>query len=317
MRKIPFKIISFALVMTFSSNLMAWLRIDTVHHQYTRSYYYYVPDTVLDNAPLVIALHPWVTPVLSFINSTKGMELAREKGFVIAWPQGLFRWNAGPCCMDYTTIGRDDVGYIRKVVKDMQGKVNIDQSRIYATGYSNGAAMTHRLAMEASDVFAAVGTQAFHLVTNEPGITNYNDALKKPDRAIPVMQIHANGDDMITYPWGEKNGTVTKGFKKWAEFNGCSGDPVVEGQWDENAEHHDIDNFYAYYDKCKDGVRVEQIVMDGGHVTPGISAQGLRRIWAFLQQWKHSGGSTERPDHCKLYDRWPAFFSRLKESCTG
>ena len=45
----------------------------------------------------------------------------------------------------------DDVGFIRAVFDDLARRVPIDRARIYATGMSNGAMMSYRLAVEAPE----------------------------------------------------------------------------------------------------------------------------------------------------------------------
>ena len=49
----------------------------------------------------------------------------------------------------------DDVGFVRAMLDDVESGASIDAARIYATGFSNGANFTARLAVELSDRFAA------------------------------------------------------------------------------------------------------------------------------------------------------------------
>ena len=50
----------------------------------------------------------------------------------------------------------DDVGFLKLLVETITSELSIDSQRFYVTGFSNGAMMTHRIACEASELFAAV-----------------------------------------------------------------------------------------------------------------------------------------------------------------
>lgn len=54
----------------------------------------------------------------------------------------------------------DDMGFFRAMVADLGASTNADAHRIYVSGFSNGGQMAFRLAVEASDLFAAVASNA-------------------------------------------------------------------------------------------------------------------------------------------------------------
>ena len=75
-------------------------------------------------------------------------------------------WNAGYCCGS----GANDVQFARDIITWLKANTNVNAKRIYASGGSNGGAMTYALACEASDVIAAVAAVDFRCVTgNDPG----------------------------------------------------------------------------------------------------------------------------------------------------
>lgn len=52
--------------------------------------------------------------------------------------------------------GVDDMAYVRALVASVGKHLSVDGKRGFATGFSNGAALSHRLGCEASYLFAAV-----------------------------------------------------------------------------------------------------------------------------------------------------------------
>lgn len=123
-----------------------------------RSFEITAPESALQGgpAPLVLVYHG-VFSEGSAIQTVTGMrEKAAEEGFITAAGNGVGRsWNAGVCCDPAAADDVDDVAFTRAMVATIQEDYCIDDSRIYATGFSNGAAMVFRLACEASDLIAS------------------------------------------------------------------------------------------------------------------------------------------------------------------
>src|SRR5262249_36815190 len=132
-------------------------------------------------------------------------------------------WNAGTCCPPATTDSIDDVGFARAVVADIQSQANIDPLRIYATGLSNGGGMSHRLACEAADLFAAVAPVACPLLLDPFSIC-------QPIRPIPVLAFAGLTDVVVPYAGGESQPfpgvffpPAPDSFAYWVGADGCGG----------------------------------------------------------------------------------------------
>jgi len=100
-------------------------------------------------------------------------KLADRETFVAVYPNGtgrfgnrLLTWNAGACCAYAMSNNVDDVGFVRALVTKLTESIPIDRRRIYATGLSNGAMMSHRLAAEAADLIAAIAPVAGGMVVS-------------------------------------------------------------------------------------------------------------------------------------------------------
>ncbi|CAM5999231.1 unnamed protein product [Sphagnum balticum] len=129
---------------------------------------------------------------------------ADVEGFIAVFPDGLARdperpqsfmrnpqfWNAGVASSGANRP--DDVAFVRKLIDVIKQDHKIDDRRIYATGFSNGAAMSWRLAVELSDLIAAVGPVAGFLAIPEPKLI----------KAVPALVIACEDDPMIPIDGG-------------------------------------------------------------------------------------------------------------------
>ena len=99
-------------------------------------------------------------------------------------------WNAGKCCQGATQMKIDDVSFLRSLIElELSNQGNhIDESRVYISGHSNGCAMAQRMAVEASDLFAAVGCHSFYLLADVP--SSYE--------AIPFIEVHGLADTTVS-----------------------------------------------------------------------------------------------------------------------
>ncbi|MEW6647567.1 MAG: PHB depolymerase family esterase [Pseudomonadota bacterium] len=196
---------------------------------------------------------------------------SEQEGFVAVFPNGfsklpggkLATWNAGNCCGGARDANADDVGFIREVVADVTRRVNVDRSRIYATGMSNGGLMSYRLACEMSDVFSAIA----------PVAGTDNTQVCSPERAVSVLHIHARNDNHVLFDGGAGPGARDKSkvtdftsvpatLAKWVGLNGCA--PTPRRILDKPGVYCEV------YAPCRDGAEVQLCVTDsGGHSWPG------------------------------------------------
>jgi polyhydroxybutyrate depolymerase len=105
--------------------------------------------------PLVIALHMQRPGADGKVMQrlTELDAVADRERFLVAYPDGLDgQWNAILCCNP-----TDDVGFIRRMIDLLERRFRVDPDRVYATGASNGAAMSYRLAAALPGVLAAIG----------------------------------------------------------------------------------------------------------------------------------------------------------------
>ena len=123
--------------------------------------YVYVPPGVPANAPLVVVMHG-CTQTAADIERTGWNELADTLGFYLVYPEqtsgnnpaGCFNW-AGEYGDETNLVrGRGENQSIISMVDYMKATYDIDDARVFAVGFSAGAAMVPVMLATYPDVFA-------------------------------------------------------------------------------------------------------------------------------------------------------------------
>ena len=212
--------------------------------------------------PLVIVLHGGGGNGPRIANQTDFQAKADAEGFVAVFPTGQetddggHYWNAGPATDDpvKAALTGDDVAFIDALIDRLTTELAIDEQRIYVTGFSNGAGLTHLLACALSDRIAAAAAVS-------SGLSSECD----PVSPVSVLQMNGSED-----PHFAEGGTIEVDGQQidhwyaiefWSEFNECPAEPAVEVVGRVTTETHG---------PCAEGTEVVRITLDGvGHNWPG------------------------------------------------
>lgn len=150
--------------------------------------------------PVVFMLHGTSGDGEKFYNISGWKEKAAKEKFYAIFPSSLAYCITEDGVKSTTTKWRhydldsiacpgqkiyDDVKFFREMLKFLQSKYPIDPKRVYVSGFSNGGQFSFRLAVEASDVVAAVAP--FGAMFAEKGHT--------PLSLIPIYNGFGNMDD--------------------------------------------------------------------------------------------------------------------------
>lgn len=188
---------------------------------------------------------------------------ADEAGFIVVYPQaGASMWN-----IQAGEIGAIDVGFIRELLAYLEEELSIDPARIYATGFSNGGGMAHRLACDLSDRIAAIAPVS--------GAYAQEQACR-PERPVPVLAFHGSADRLAPFV-NEKLGIdILRWAADWAGRNGCDPAPVI-GQAGSSATVHT-------WQHCEDEATVRLYVVEGMvHTWPDVAVIDANDlIWRFF-----------------------------------
>jgi len=201
----------------FCTNMTIAPRECMVHDGFQRCWYTYRPAALAPGlpVPLVVNIHGfnWCADWMTY---TSIFRKADAEGFIVALPQGVSgqaypaAWNSGDCCAVRSWFGADppdDVGFLRRMVGKVAVDHPIDTTRIYWMGHSNGCMQAQRMALEASDIVAAVGCHAGYLAQSLPVPASFSPT--------PVLEVQGQNDNFPTYSMAESN------FGYWASLNAC------------------------------------------------------------------------------------------------
>ena len=194
-----------------------------------RTHWIHVPPKYDPKQPasVVLALHGAMMDGKMMEGFTGLSKTADANNFIVVYPNGtgpggiLLTWNAGLFPGELSKNRTDDVKYLGKVLDDVADALNVDKSRIYATGMSNGAMMCYRLASEMSDRIAAIAP-----VAGTMAVEKY-----EPKRPVPVVHFHGTKDTLVPFegPAKKKDAVVVLKFRSvddtimaCVKANGCT-----------------------------------------------------------------------------------------------
>ena len=115
-----------------------------------------------EGAGLIVMLHGYGQSAEMMRQNVHMEETATEKGYGVVYVTGAVDSSdpTSSACWNSQVSGNenDDVGFLVSLVEYLETEYGFDKDRVYAAGFSNGAFMMHRLAMDAQDVFCAVAS---------------------------------------------------------------------------------------------------------------------------------------------------------------
>jgi polyhydroxybutyrate depolymerase len=244
-----------------------------------RTYFLHIPSGLNDqkSVAMVFLFHGYRESDTEARTYSGLDKIADANGFIVVYPNGSGTssdrsWNGGGCCGYANENNIDEPAFIHAIIADVESLASVDNKRIYATGFSNGALLTYRLACEMSDTFAAVAPVA--------GVLLYNPC--QPQQPVSLIHVHGLMDSTVPLEGGGLNPStgepfppVKQSIETWTKLDGC---PGVE-----NVEQIGVVS-HTTYGQCLPGVDVELYTVDGnGHTWPFVKATPISQtIWEFF-----------------------------------
>lgn len=230
-----------------------------------RTYLLHVPASYDPRrpTPVVFNFHGFGSSAAAQIAYADFRPLAEREGFVVVAPDG----QGTPrrfTLLGATATEADDVEFAVALLDHLASTVLcVDDRRVYATGMSNGGALSSAIACRASDRFAAVGAVAAMIYVPPCG----DDAT----RPAPIVGMMGTADPVVPYAGGRVNccgnpniPAAPETIADFAERSGCDDPP------DEDRPKPTI--VHRTWRGCPPGAAIELYSIEGGgHTWPGAS----------------------------------------------
>jgi polyhydroxybutyrate depolymerase len=259
----------------------------------TRRYLLYVPKTYDRSrpTPLVISMHAAALWPAAQRETSQWNKVADEHGLIVVYPSGTTLrgsgtgvlpkvWRMGPRSLEL------DVTFISDLIDKLEAEYNIDPTRIYADGFSNGGGMSFAVSCRLSHRIAAVGAVAAAQTLPWDWC---NDSTP-----VPTVAFHGTADPMVPYKGGKSRDPfnpvmfpdVRDWAANWARRNRCSADPS-DTRVTANVRR-------LAYTNCADHADVILYTVEGGgHTWPGgkplpewMVGRTIREINASSVMWE-------------------------------
>ncbi len=258
---------------------------DTLTHEgELRQYLTYVPEIYTSSGiarPLLFNFHGGSGSASGQVYTADFRPIADTANFILVYPQGTFgsTWNSSLPTNPRTKMFVDDFGFVDAMIKKINSDYifGIDTTRVYATGYSNGADISLSLACVRSDKIAAVASVS--------GLLDRHTAENSNPLTVGVLSIHGTNDFSRPYEYGLDGYyfTIDELNTYWSSINGFSGQP--------QKETYDVAGLSVEY--LKYGKMIEHYKVNGGdHIWLDITRDGFntnQKIWNFLSRFDING----------------------------
>jgi polyhydroxybutyrate depolymerase len=248
----------------------------------SRTYQLYVPPAYkgTSKVPLVFDFHGFGSNAVQQMVYGNFKPEANKSNFLIVAPDGQDGAGGRHFNLSGETGLQNDLTMVQSLLTHIEATFCVNASRVYATGMSDGGAMTSLLACVAPDKFAAFAPVAVIIYCGSP-----------KSRAVPIVSFNGTADPVVPFNGGAVHccgGAVLQSkpvaMANWAAHDHCNpkftdttlGTEVVRRTWSGCATS---------------SATIHYIIVGGGHTWPGsipIKSFGLttKQIDASSLIWK-------------------------------
>jgi polyhydroxybutyrate depolymerase len=236
---------------------------------FNRSYNLFLPREYVKyknrrkfNLPLLVGYHGGGSNMVALQAQSQMNVIADENTFAVAYVNGTainplnLTFNADFCCGYAAMFNVDDVGFTNALIAQVKGLLPINSKAIFGFGFSNGALLCYKVAIDSPGTFRAIAPVAGGLSSN----------YSKTPSKVPVLHIHGRQDSHIPVDGGVGTDaivpvnfmSISQVCSYWTQSN------TNTGSYSEKTDNYEYRslfgdyNTYSYY-----------IVENNGHQFPG------------------------------------------------
>ena len=259
------------------------------HSGQNRSYLLYIPDSYVDSIkyPILMNFHGGGGDAQSQLYISDMRSLANTENFILVYPNGSDNIESGGRIWntllpsDFNKTDADDFGFIAAIIDDIDSNFNIDTTRVYATGYSNGGGFAYSLACYLSNKIAAVAPVS--------GLM-WDEAVEQCNPTHPTSLISFNGTSDFERPYNGMDymSSVNEILNYWVEFNDTDSIPIIT-----SFQSSGLETEHYIYESGLNNVSIEHYkFINGGHHWFEMDNDGLNIdeiIWNFVSKYDLNG----------------------------
>ncbi|RPJ27603.1 MAG: hypothetical protein EHM33_07400 [Chloroflexi bacterium] len=242
-----------------------------------REYQLHIPASYQPENPvaLVLAFHGAGSSSWEFESYSGFSRVADHAGFIVVYPQAL---GGHPTWNTTSEPDNPDIQFVRDLLEDLESRCNIDRTRIYASGHSNGGGMANRLACDLSDHVAAISSVSGAYQGSQEC---------SPARPVAVLGVHGTDDLIIPYNSFQDmreppaayyviGVPIPQWASSWATRNGCDKEPSSIDQSDQVTQDK--------WSNCRAGADVVLYTVHGGGHGWTDAFDAAQVIWDFFAE---------------------------------
>ncbi len=254
----------------------------------TRAYIIHVPASYDSNTPtpLLINFHGFGDCASNYSQNIGEFfnlnALADNENFIVAYPQGVVRakgspeWDPGNNSSQ--NISDNDPYFTEQLIAHINDDFNVDLSRVYAAGYSNGGMMAYGLACIRTDLIAAAGIMSGVMLEDNCDQNEYTS----------IIHFHGIADDVLPLEGNQDFQSISNVVDFWLNQNNIPSSSLISTE---------LNNGDVLREEYTGGNENTSVVLytvnreddkDGGHVWFSADIDGVHPnqiLWDFLSTY--------------------------------
>ncbi len=268
-----------------------------------REYMLYIPSSydATSEFPVLFSFHGGSGYANDFIYTNDMRPIADTANFIAVYPQAAIDPDGGTTSWIHKTpTDHDDIFFIEAVIESLSVEYAIDQSRIYACGYSEGAILSYELGCRLNDKIAAFAAVSGSMLEDYYRNDIYGWGSCSPVHPTGIMLIMGTVDqnphstyEGLSYYDMPLYMSVDDITTFWSNYNNTDFNPIVTNV--ENSAPNDGSTVerkrWLNGDNCSSVQELK--VIGGNHDWPGsfgnMDINASEEIWNFVSNFNIDG----------------------------